>query len=540
MGGTLKTTGGKVTMFGNAVQVPSQFHGLVSVNVNAHSNTTSSEWYAYTLPIIGGCLTGNPCSPLGNAVVAGSYDKTWTAVAGPTTLGGQPSYTTFDSSVAQSLDDWDTCGQNTGITGTPCATAPHKKVVLEFANTLYQDPGTGNMNAGPPSWFSARIPLASLSSDSSGNITAVTTVNNQAHIFVGTVAGQQIQFLGNTPSTLNGVYTITSATDSGTCPSTCITTIVASGGPTSATASVVGTEGNPFMDYDNSAIAGTSNDVCGDGGIPVWWSPNFENAWQAFLIHEFTTYGADSRVALFRPGFGYGYENYPGTNNSTTASHNCRAVLQSFGYASGEPSSCGAGGGCAYWEAYLNTQLTWAEANLLTLTTKPVESSLSCTIQGPGQDKAAATTQAANAIAAGLTLNSNGLAGSTDLGYVYPSTACDNNSCYNFDTYRGPRSFSWQALALSDPSNALVPGSGGCTSSNCKQSANTGAWPPLINVVMPRGVQRVEVFNRDLECTETGFDASNFGFSPPPIINYAACTAAGYLQAFLYFANLFD
>jgi hypothetical protein len=554
--GAVKTVGGAVTLYGNSAQVPSDPRGIFVVNAMTH--TSSSEWTPYILPLIGGCLSGNPCSAVGNAVKGAAHEVGWATIAtvapagvaascGTSCNGGSPGYS--DSDTSTRVVDWDTCNGSSN-----CPTPPHKQSGLEIETTKYQDSGAGTFNPGVPTWYDARVNLSSIARTNQGSYGVINlgTGANNITFLVGVLVGnnpaggcipmagaslwggvasdgvtQCAQVLGASPSDLNGVYAICDGRTTGCSNPTQTSLSLYTSTTTAETgAASTGTVGNPMMDYDNSAL-GFANDVCTDSGLPMWWGQNFWNSYRAFLTHEFTTWGSDSRIGYLRPGFGHGYENGPADGNGPTG--NCRTVLNSFGYPSTDPAGCAAGTGCSFWENYLNAQIQWVKANVASLTTKPIEIALNMTSYSH-PDAAAPTIEANNIVAAGMTLDSNGLRQDMDLGYVYPGGGCDNNSCYNYDLHRGNISYNWQTVGMSDPTGTL--NTTNCAGdSKCNQAWETGPLPPLLRFVAFHGAQRVELYSRDVECTIPGFNGNSFGVDSKIPNTYANCFKAGYAES---------
>ncbi|HEV2378713.1 MAG TPA: hypothetical protein VG206_02840 [Terriglobia bacterium] len=568
--GKVQTVGGKVTVYGNLIQKSADPHGIFIVNVIGHSQ--SSEWTPYVLPLIGGCIGSNPCAPIGNAVKGASVFYAWSAVSpsgppgvsggcGQACTGGTPSVWS-DTSQTNMAVDWDTCNGSGN-----CPTAPHKKVAWELGATNYADPGAGNVNTAVPAWYSAQVGLATiaLTNQTTYGVINITTSSN-IKFLVGTLVGtnpahgcipqsgdalfgqasdgvtQCAQILGETGSytSLNGYYAICDSRTTG-CSDPTLTSLSLYTTTTTALtdSSPTGTVSNPIMDVDNSAL-GTTADKCGQGGVPVFWGQNFQNAYHTYESHEFTTWANDSRVAYLRVGQGIGFENSPanGGNVSSDTGTNCRAVLHGAGYPDTEPSNCGSGGGCAFWETYLSNQFTWLKNNVMSGVTIPVEAALSYTLFAT-KDSGAPITEAVNAVAAGLTLNSNGMRLS-NLGYTYPHAGyCDNDSCDAFTLHRGPNSFTWQMLGLSDPTGKVTLATCG-SDSICKNAVNNGPITQLFGLLPALGVQRVEPYSRDVECTISGFNGNSFGVDSLVPNTYAACAAAGYLETLIALGKIIN
>ena len=467
----------------NFASVPTAVRGIFATFPNPHS---SADWNPYILNLIKDTVPGQTFTPLIKGA-AGLVTWNQVATAGPTTLGGTPTYVGGDTALTTIVNDWDTC--NGG-----CTPAPHKQTLIQIATTSYNDPGAGVFNAGLPTWFTNRIATTAISRAS--NVITVTVAGGTPfRMFVGSLTSpaQSIQILGATPSDLNGIWTICTMPTAG-CSAPTNTQITATSSGANESASVQGTVGNPSMDFDNNALS-LPSDLCGNGGIPVWWSQNFINAYRDMVNHELTLWGGDSRIAGFKIGFGIGFENYPGRQNGRTNSSNCRTVLEAAGYPAKGSDPLPADAGGAWWvSTYLLPQITWLTG--LGLTTKPLWVPLSYTDFGPNPDTPNVVAQGVNNNAAKLSFSSEGLS-IQDIGYFFPGQTCDNNSCLIFDLYRGLRPSDWQWLHLTDPT--------------CATDTTTCSMVPAMNFAIGRGVQLIEIYTPDAECTQSGYNGVTYG-----------------------------
>jgi hypothetical protein len=353
----------------------------------------------------------------------------------------------------------------------------------------------GSSNQGTPAWYTTPAKIVSVSQSAASHIISLTvSAATPLNFFVGRVAGQQIQ-LNGTRTGLDGVWTILSNSDS-----THLTALgVSSNDGKIATA---GSAGNPMI-IDSS-------DACGGGAsgqyLPVFWSPNFVNAWEGFLTAATARYNGNPYVDFYQPGFGRGFENYAASNAGGVS---CNAVLTPLGYSTTAFVS---------YLASMSTFISHAAAgkavvfslNYLDYPACSNRNSASC-------DNADVLATAAGAALAGLGLGSQGLSAS-DLTTSLTGSPCDNNSCAAFAGHPSAAVREWQSASLSDP-----------TGGN-----STGNLASLLPFAVDQGATVLEPYTNDALCA---FDPSWAGSSTN---SYAACNRAGYAAAFMSAAEALD
>jgi hypothetical protein len=346
----------------------------------------------------------------------------------------------------------------------------------------------GSSNIGTPAWYTTPATI-SLVKQTAGVIYVTASTNTPFNFFVGSAVGQQIQIV-NTGTTLDGVWTITGNPDS--LHLTADGTVSTNNGKSSTS----GTAGNPMIIDPTGACGG------GEPGayLPVYWSPNFINAWEAFLNLITARYNSNTDVDFYQPGFGRGFEDYIAPSAGGTA---CDAILTPLGYST------------TTFLSYLSSMATFIAS---AAAGKPVIFSINyldypgCSNPGsPNCDTGDPLTEASYAAGAGLGIGSQGLQAS-DLTALQSGLPCDNNSCAAFADYPHTPIREWQTASLSDPTN----GSGNIT----------GDLAPLLPFAVNNGATLIEPYTNDALCA---FDTSWVGSGTN---TYAHCSAAGYANAF--------
>lgn len=353
----------------------------------------------------------------------------------------------------------------------------------------------GSSNRGTPAWYSTPAKIANvLQTARTHVITLTVSAKTPLNFLVGKAAGQQIQ-LNGTGTGLDGVWTILSNADS-----THLTAQGVSGNDgASATA---GSAGNPMI-IDRQ-------DACGGGSpgqyLPVFWSPNFVNAWQAFLTAATARYNGNPNVDFYQPGFGRGFENYVAANAGGTA---CDAVLDPLGYST---------------TSFLNYLSSMARFMAHATAGKAVIFAMNyldypgCSNRDSSRcDNADVLAMSSSAASAGLGLGSQGLRAS-DLSANLTAGHCDNDSCAAFAAHSSAPVREWQAGSLSDP-----------TGDN-----QTGNLAQLLPFAVDNGATILEPYTNDALCA---FDPA---WMRSGNNTYAACNSAGYAQAIMSAAEALD
>lgn len=346
----------------------------------------------------------------------------------------------------------------------------------------------GDSNQGTPAWYMTPAKIASVSQASKSHvISVIVSARTPLNFFVGKAVGQQIQ-LNGTGTGLDGVWTILSNADS--------THLTAQGvlfnDGLSASA---GTAGNPMIiDRANTCGGGAAGQY-----LPVYWSPNFVSAWQAFLTAVTSRYNTNPYVDFYQPGFGRGFENYAAPSAGGAA---CNAVLFPLGYAASTYLN--------YLSA-MSTFMAHAAAGKAVISSMNYLDYPACSNRDSSRcDNADALSMASSAARAGLGLGSQGLSAS-DLTASRGAGHCDNNSCAVFAAHASAPVREWQPASLSDP-----------TGGN-----KTGNLALLMPFAVDNGATILEPYTNDALCA---FDPTWAGSGNN---NYSACNRAGYATAFM-------
>ena len=353
----------------------------------------------------------------------------------------------------------------------------------------------GSSNQGTPAWYTTPARIASVSQAAQSHVISLTvSAKTPLNFFVGSAIGQQIQVSG-TGTGLDGVWTVLSNADG--------THLTAQGIPANdGKGAAAGTAGNPMI-IDRSW-------ACGGGAagqyLPVYWSPNFVSAWQAFLTAATARYNGNPNVDFYQPGFGRGFESYVAPNAGGTA---CNAVLTPLGYST------------ASFLGYLSSMATFvahaAAGKAVIFSLNYLDYPACANHDSSRCDNADALTMASSASRAGLGLGSQGLR-AFDLTETLGGGHCDNDSCAAFAAHPSAPVREWQAASLTDP-----------TGGN-----QTGSLASLLPFAIDHGATILEPYTNDALCA---FDPA---WTRSGSNSYAACNRAGYAQAFMSAAEALD